>query len=117
MIIVKSNCVVRIAEITVSSRGISAYNFLGIILFVDETAPIHKQSFIQHERIHSRQYLELLWIGFLLLYLILFIKEYFKFKDRKKAYYAIAFECEAYEYEAVPDYLSSRKLYAWKRWI
>ena len=59
---------------------------------------------LNHENIHGRQQLELLLIGFYLIYLVEWIF---------KGYRRISFEVEAYDNENNLDYLKTRKKYAW----
>lgn len=59
---------------------------------------------LNHERIHIRQQLELLIIGFFILYF---------FEWLCKGYEDISFEREAYENESDIDYLKKRKMFAW----
>ena len=65
----------------------------------------------RHEAIHTAQYKELLYIGFLPLYVLMFIWQFVKLWNWNKAYRAIPFEREAYRYESVVDYLKGRKVY------
>lgn len=63
---------------------------------------------INHERIHLRQQLELLVIPFYIWYLI----EYFAV-----GYFSNIFELEAYDNEKNLDYLKSRKLFSFTKYI
>ena len=69
----------------------------------------------QHETIHFQQFLETLFIGFLILYFFDYIRGRFKYKNRTIAYYNIRAEQEAYENERVPNYLEYRKRWKWLR--
>ena len=67
---------------------------------------------LNHERIHIRQQLETLIIGFYLIYVIQFL--YYRLRNsRFRAYRMISFEKEAYRYEADLNYLKNRKPFAW----
>ena len=66
-----------------------------------------------HERIHYKQHIELLFVGFWILYLYYWIKGIIVYRDKKMAYYLIPFEQEAYENESNLQYLKNRKLYNW----
>lgn len=68
--------------------------------------------FVNHERIHLRQQLELLILFFYVWYLLEYLVRLLWLKDRKKAYRAISFEREAYENEKDLDYLNRRSF--WK---
>tara|TARA_R110002012_G_scaffold255010_1_gene434166 strand:- start:2501 stop:2824 length:324 start_codon:yes stop_codon:yes gene_type:complete len=67
---------------------------------------------INHERIHLKQQLELLVIGFYLWYIIEFLVLYVKYKNWNKAYRNISFEQEAYSNESDLMYLKDRPLFA-----
>lgn len=72
---------------------------------------------INHEKIHFRQQLELLWLGFFLLYFLFFIYYWIKIKNRYNAYLQIPFEKEAYAFEDDFTYLKKRKIFDWGRFI
>ena len=59
---------------------------LGFIVFNRGT--MSKQT-KQHETIHFQQFLETLFIGFFILYLYDYIRNYIRFRDGKLAYYNI----------------------------
>lgn len=63
---------------------------------------------INHERIHLRQQLELLVIPFYIWYLIEFYT---------KGYYNVSFEREAYENDCNLDYLKSRKMFNFVKYL
>ena len=67
---------------------------------------------INHEKIHLRQQLELLVIGFYLWYFIEFLLRLIKFKNWYRAYLNISFEREAYKNENDLNYLKSRSLWS-----
>ena len=67
---------------------------------------------IRHERIHLAQYLELLIIGFLVLYFVNFLYNLIKYKDFVKAYRNIILEREAKTCDNIVDYINYRKNYA-----
>lgn len=68
--------------------------------------------FINHERIHLRQQLELLILPFYLWYGIEFLLRLLQYKDKHIAYRNISFEREAYRNESDLTFLKHRKL--WK---
>lgn len=92
-----------------------AANLFGV-LFVRGSGIISKKT-MNHESIHSEQWKELLYIGFLLWYLIEWIIRLFAFKGRKFAYRNISFEREAYSNDKDQDYLNTRKRFAFTRYI
>lgn len=66
-----------------------------------------------HETIHYQQYLDLLFIGFLLLYLWDWLVGLFWHKDGQIAYYSIRAEQEAYLNDNDFDYLNQRNRWKW----
>jgi hypothetical protein len=70
----------------------------------------------RHETIHHRQYIELLVVGFLLLYLVDFLHGLIKYRDSERAYYRIRFEQEAYDRDEDAEYLDDRPHYAWRHY-
>jgi len=71
---------------------------------------------LNHERIHFRQQIELLLIGFYVVYLLEFLLKWYLLKDKKQAYKNISFEKEAYNNEADKNYLTNRKLFGqWRQ--
>ena len=72
---------------------------------------------INHEKIHLRQQVELLIVGFYLLYGLFWLKNLIKYGDKTRAYYDIPFEKEAYARQHNIDYLSERRLFAWANFL
>lgn len=72
---------------------------------------------LRHEEIHSRQQMEMLLVFFLLWYGVEWLLRLLLTFDTHKAYRAISFEREAYANEGDENYLTSRKHYAWLRYI
>lgn len=95
-------------------KGFRAINLCGL-LFVRKEAVITKVT-INHEKIHSAQMREVLWIFYLLYCLEWFIRLlcYFSFKQ---AYKNISFEREAYANQSNMEYLKTRKHYSWISYI
>lgn len=69
---------------------------------------------IRHERIHHRQQVELLLVGFYLLYAAHYCVNLLRYRNHYKAYRAIIFEREAYRMDADAEYLKRRKLFAFR---
>tara|TARA_R110000787_G_scaffold282235_1_gene394003 strand:+ start:5270 stop:5653 length:384 start_codon:yes stop_codon:yes gene_type:complete len=67
--------------------------------------------FINHEKIHLRQQLELLIIPFYIWYGLEFLIRLAIYKDRYQAYRNISFEREAYKNEKDLDYLKRRSFW------
>ncbi|MDE6282618.1 MAG: hypothetical protein K2L97_01355 [Muribaculaceae bacterium] len=72
---------------------------------------------INHERIHTAQQRELLFIPFYLLYLIEFCVRWCQYRNRDTAYRNISFEREAYTNGPNLDYLTHRPHYSWLRYL
>ena len=67
--------------------------------------------YLNHERIHLRQQVEMLVVFFFLWYGIEFILRVVQYKNKTDAYKNIGFEREAYRNESNPDYLASRSFW------
>ena len=74
-------------------RGFKAINLFGIIFARKPLMP----SDLVHEWVHTQQMKELLYIGFYLIYLIEWVVRLIK-HGKKRAYYMISFEQEAYNF-------------------
>lgn len=68
---------------------------------------------INHERIHTAQQKELLFIPFYLIYLGEWVVKLCRYKNWNKAYYNISFEREAYLHGHDLSYLPQRKRFSW----
>jgi|TARA_R110002060_G_scaffold3805_21_gene5963 hypothetical protein len=97
----------------VSPINIWAIN-LGLFVFCREK--LSKQT-KNHETIHYKQTLELLFVGFWLLYFIFWVIGLFRYRDGAVAYMMIPFEKEAYSNEENLEYLSQRKSYSWVKYV
>lgn len=94
-------------------RGITIFPFVFLLDKKDSQNPV----FLNHERIHIRQQLELLIIPFFIWYGIEFGLRWWQHRDRRKAYYAISFEREAYAYEKDLDYLKRRSFWQFLKYV
>jgi len=104
----------------------SAMNLFGLVLFVKKGASITQRT-LNHENIHSAQWKETYYIGFIVLYIYEFFKNLFyelcntrnkTFKQKwHVAYRLISFECEAYAWEFSETYWKTRKKNAWKIYL
>ena len=92
-----------------------AINLFGII-FVRKGEELTATG-VRHERIHTRQMLELLFIGFYIWYLIEWCVRLMQYRDAKRAYFAISFEREAYQNQRETSYLKTRPHYAWLKYL
>lgn len=69
---------------------------------------------LNHEAIHIRQQEELWVIGFYILYVYYWLKNFFfVYHDSNIAYYNIPFEIEAYKNQEDFEYLSNREKQSW----
>ena len=93
-------------------HGFSAVNLLGV-LFVHPGVYLSNEM-MNHERIHTRQMLEMLVIGFYLWYVVEWLIRY---PRKGNAYRRISFEREAYAHEHDLQYLQHRKPFAWVKFI
>ncbi|WP_226065773.1 hypothetical protein [Kaistella polysaccharea] len=75
------------------------------------------QILLNHEKIHLRQQAELLVIFFYVWYVVEYYYLYFKLKDSFLAYKSISFEREAYAMENDLNYLDSRKIWSFWKYI
>lgn len=97
--------------------NIYAITIYPFIIFSDKGSVVT----LNHERIHIRQQLELLVVGFYFLYILFWIIGFIKnikSKDRLNlAYNYIPFEKEAYDNDKKLIYILERKPYAWVKYI
>ncbi|KOS08416.1 hypothetical protein AM493_18400 [Flavobacterium akiainvivens] len=68
-------------------------------------------TFLNHERMHLRQQLELLILLFYLWYVLEYLFRLIQYKNHDLAYRNISFEREAYANERNPDYLTTRSFW------
>ena len=81
-----------------------------IVISKDEMSEVTKN----HETIHFQQYLETLFLGFLILYFWDWFIGLVKYRDGRKAYLSIRAEQEAYKNQENLEYLSTdRKRWRW----
>ena len=92
-------------------RGFRGLTFFPFVFLTNKDDKLNAV-FINHEKIHIRQQLELLILPFYIWYLMEYLIRLFQYKDRKQAYYNISFEREAYENEKNLNYLKQRSF--WK---
>lgn len=94
-------------------RGLAVYPFI----FLKDKQLRNNPIILNHEKIHLRQQLELLWIFFFLWYGIEFLIRWIQFKDSNLAYFNISFEREAYGNEDNIDFLNHRKFWNFTRYL
>lgn len=89
-------------------RGLTFFPFV----FLSTKKDKENEVFINHERIHLQQQLELLILPFYIWYVLEYGYRLIQFRDRKKAYNNISFEREAYANEKDLGYIKARSF--WK---
>lgn len=94
-------------------KGFLAINLFGFI-FVRHGNKLNEVE-INHERIHTRQQLEMLVVPFYIAYLAEWLYHLVRVRNGMKAYYLISFEKEAYRHQNDLGYLQRRKRFAWIR--
>ncbi len=85
-------------------RGLTLYPFVIISNEKDRS----DSTFLNHEKIHIRQQVEMLVFPFYVWYIIEYLFRLIQYKDRRKAYFNISFEREAYANEKDLNYLTNR---------
>ena len=85
-------------------RGITMYPFIFYRGNLNER-------FVNHEKIHIRQQVELLVLPFFVIYILHYIINFIRYAEHDKAYRNIIFEKEAYGNEKNLDYLNTRKIF------
>lgn len=91
-------------------KGYAAMNFCGL-LFVRKEVKIDEVT-INHEKIHTAQMKELLYVFFYILYVLEWVLNLFRYGFNHRAYRMISFEREAYTHEHQLWYKYSRKHFA-----
>jgi hypothetical protein len=96
-------------------------NFTGIVIwpFVIVRNKRLKEDpvFMNHERIHLRQQLEMLVIPFYIWYVMEYTIRLIKYKNSYDAYKYLSFEREAYAHEKDLDYLKKRSFWGFRNYI
>jgi hypothetical protein len=85
-------------------RGLAAFPFV----FVKHRIDKENRIFVNHEKIHLRQQLELLVVPFFIWYFMEYLVRLVQYKNADLAYRNISFEREAYANELNLDYLKNR---------
>ncbi len=88
-------------------RGVTIYPFV----LVKYREDLNDIIFINHEKIHIRQQVELLIIPFFIWYLSEYFVRLLQYRNANLAYRNISFEREAYSEESNLLYLNSRPFY------
>lgn len=107
---------IMVCRSLLKNTKISAITLFPVIL-LRRPEDRYNKTLINHEKIHLRQQLELLIIFFYLWYVIEYYFWYFRLKDSFLAYKYISFEREAFAMEDDHDYLKTRKLWSFWKYI
>lgn len=94
-------------------RGMAVFPFVLMKYDFDKTNGI----FVNHEKIHLRQQLELLIIPFFIWYFFEFLFRLIQYKNKDLAYRNISFEREAYSNEKNLNYLKNRSFFRFLNYI
>lgn len=94
-------------------RGMALFPFV----FIKYSGDKKNAVFLNHERIHLRQQLELLFFPFFVWYFLEFSLRWMQYKNFNLAYRNISFEREAYTNEKDFDYLNRRSLWCFLKFI
>lgn len=94
-------------------KGISLWPFV----ILENQQLKQDEYFLNHEKIHLRQQLELLVLFFYVWYAIEFFIRYLNYGNGLSAYRNISFEREAYRRENDLDYLKNRSVWAFLKFL
>lgn len=93
-------------------RGLAVFPFVFVKYALDK----ENEVFVNHERIHLRQQLELLVIPFFIWYFTEFLVRFIQYKNWDLAYRNISFEREAYANEKDLNYLKRRSFWGFLKY-
>ncbi|KLT68918.1 hypothetical protein [Flavobacterium sp. ABG] len=88
-------------------RGMAVFPFVIVKYNLDKGNKV----FLNHEKIHLRQQLEMLVIPFFVWYFLEYLVRLIQYKNAEKAYRNISFEREAYANETDLRYLKTRSFF------
>lgn len=94
-------------------RGMAIFPFIFIKYRLDKKDLF----FVNHERIHLRQQIEMLFFPFFIWYLFEFFIRLIQYKNSNLAYKNICFEREAYANEKNLEYLKKRSFWKFFKYI
>lgn len=95
------------------------YRGLAVFPFVFYRNHLDKEDlvFVNHEKIHLRQQLEMCFFPFFIWYFMEFLLRLIQYKNWNLAYRNISFEREAYANEKKLDYLKRRSFWGFLRYV
>ncbi len=94
-------------------KGFSAVNIFGALIV--HPGVVLSDTLIRHERIHTAQMREMLYLPFYVWYSVEWLVRLLC--HRGNAYYRLSMEREAYDNQHDPDYLRHRRHFAWLRYL
>ena len=94
-------------------RGMTVFPF---VLMKYDFDKINKV-FVNHEKIHLRQQLEMLILPFFIWYFLEYLIRFIQYKNKDLAYRNISFEREAYANETDLNYLKNRSLFGFLNYL
>ncbi|MGO4770803.1 hypothetical protein ACEN2I_04020 [Flavobacterium sp. W22_SRS_FK3] len=94
-------------------RGMAVFPFVLVKYDFDKVNKI----FVNHEKIHLRQQLEMLVLPFFIWYFFEYLIRLFQYKNKDLAYRNISFEREAYAKETDYVYLKNRSFFQFLKYI
>lgn len=94
-------------------RGMAVFPFIVMKYDFDKT----NSTFVNHEKIHLRQQLELLILPFFVWYFLEYLIRFIQYKNGALAYRNISFEREAYAKETDLNYLKNRSFFQFLHYI
>ena len=97
-------------------RGFRGLTLFPFVFMADKDDKLNAV-FINHEKIHIKQQVELLVLPFYIWYFIEFMLRWIQYKNTFIAYKNISFEREAYAKEKDLNYLKKRSLWRFLKYI
>ncbi|MNL12216.1 hypothetical protein D3C87_1330780 [compost metagenome] len=94
-------------------RGMAVFPFVLVKYDFDKTNGV----FVNHEKIHLRQQIEMLILPFFIWYVFEFLIRFIQYKNKDLAYRNISFEREAYTNETNLNYLKNRSFFQFLNYI
>lgn len=93
-----------------------AINLLGLVFARSEYGRLSQQ-ICNHEKIHTLQQQEMLFVFFYLWYVSEWLIRLAQYRDMKRAYYEISMEREAYLNQDNLEYSRHRPYFAWRHYL
>lgn len=98
-------------------KGYLAINLFGVLFVRKGNLDILDEFDVNHELIHTVQMKEMLYLFFYIWYITEWLIKLIKYKSGHTAYLNISFEREAYTHQNDLDYLKTRRLWTWRRFL